>query len=586
MTAFSDYPIPDHYPNYMHNSKMMEYLRMYAKHFGLMKHIQFQTKVCTVRKRPDFSSSGQWDVVVEADGKQKAYIFDGVMVCSGHYNEKYLPLQDFAGITQFQGSYIHSWEYKNPDSFMGKRVVVIGIGNSGADVAGEISHVAEQVFLSTRRGTWIWNRVWDNGDPLDTTLFTRYNRIMGRLYPTFLINRWAENKLNARFNHANYGLQAKHRFLSHQSIFSDDLPNRIITGKVVIKTNVKEFTSTSAIFEDGTEEPVDVVVFATGYTLSFPFLDDNSEILDSKNTMFKFVFPPQLEKPTLAFIGILQPVGATIPTSELQSRWVVRVFTGLKKLPSQSDMMAAINRRKQKMQKELVESPRGIHRVQYIDYMDEIASEIGRPRECRRGKQCSRVGATAGAAGTASESRVHEPVIMSRYGRYGRETKVYVGNLGSGAGKGELERAFSYYGPLRTVWIVRNPPGFAFVEFEDPTDAEDAVQGLDGKVICGSRVRVELSTGMPRRSRFDRPPARRPFDPNDRCYECGEKGRIPELESSFTVQMRAVGTVELQVTHYSMDIYDEKFLVSASVSAIAAITISKTAVVNDPDFIR
>uniref|UniRef100_A0A8B9NSF4 Serine/arginine-rich splicing factor 7 n=1 Tax=Apteryx owenii TaxID=8824 RepID=A0A8B9NSF4_APTOW len=105
-----------------------------------------------------------------------------------------------------------------------------------------------------------------------------------------------------------------------------------------------------------------------------------------------------------------------------------------------------------------------------------------------------------------------------------RETKVYVGNLGTGAGKGELERAFSYYGPLRTVWIARNPPGFAFVEFEDPRDAEDAVRGLDGKVICGSRVRVEVSTGMPRRSRYDRPPARRPFDPNDRCYECGEKG--------------------------------------------------------------
>ncbi|KAM8783540.1 serine/arginine-rich splicing factor 7-like [Rhynchonycteris naso] len=113
---------------------------------------------------------------------------------------------------------------------------------------------------------------------------------------------------------------------------------------------------------------------------------------------------------------------------------------------------------------------------------------------------------------------------MSYYGRYGGETKVYVGNLGTGAGKGELERAFSYYGPLRTMWIARNPPGFAFVEFEDPRDAEDAERGLDGKVICGSRVRVELSTGMPQRSSFDRPPARHPFDPSDRCYECGDKG--------------------------------------------------------------
>jgi RNA recognition motif-containing protein len=61
------------------------------------------------------------------------------------------------------------------------------------------------------------------------------------------------------------------------------------------------------------------------------------------------------------------------------------------------------------------------------------------------------------------------------------DAKVYVGNLSTGAGKGELERAFGYYGSLRTVWIARNPPGFAFVEFEDTRDAEDAVRGLDGK---------------------------------------------------------------------------------------------------------
>ncbi|KAM4860752.1 flavin-containing monooxygenase 5-like [Thomomys bottae] len=376
MTAFSDYPMPDHYPNYLHHSKMMEYLRLFARHFGLREHIQFQTKVCSVRKRPDFSSSGQWDVVVEADGNLKSYIFDAIMICIGLYTEKYLPLQDFPGIDKFRGKYLHSWEYKHPDNFVGKRVVVIGIGNSGADVAGEISRVAEQVFLSTRQGAWIWSRVWDNGNPLDATLFTRYNRIVQKFYPTFLINRWTENKLNARFNHANYGLQAKHRFLSHQSTFSDDLPNHIITGRVMMKPNVKEFTETSAIFEDGTQENIDVVLFATGYTISFPFLEDEA-ILERQNSLFKFVFPPQLEKPTLAFIGLLQAVGATIPTSELQSRWVVRVFAGLKKLPSESNMMADINRRKQKMAKKFVKSPRVAHRVQYIDYMDEIASEIG-----------------------------------------------------------------------------------------------------------------------------------------------------------------------------------------------------------------
>ncbi|XP_034369423.1 flavin-containing monooxygenase 5-like [Arvicanthis niloticus] len=377
MTAFSDYPIPDHYPNFMHNSKIMEYLRMYASHFGLMKHIQFQTEVCSIKKRPDFSSSGQWDVVVEAEKTQKTYIFDGIMVCSGHYSQKHFPLQDFEGISKFQGSCLHSWEYKHPNNFVGKRVAVIGLGNSGADVAGEISRVAAQVFLSTRQGAWIWNRVWDHGDPMDTTVFTRYNRAVQKVYPRYLINRHMEKKLNARFNHANYGLLPQHRILDQRTVLSDDLPNRIITGKVKIKPNVKAFTPTSAIFEDGTEENIDVVIFATGYTLSFPFLSDDSGILDSQYSMFKYVFPPELEKPTLAFIGILQPAGAIIPTSELQSRWVVRVFTGLNKLPSRRAMMADINRKNQTVAKGSKKNLRDSRRVQFIDYMDEIASEIG-----------------------------------------------------------------------------------------------------------------------------------------------------------------------------------------------------------------
>ncbi|EDL39193.1 flavin-containing monooxygenase 12 [Mus musculus] len=378
MTAFSDYPIPDHYPNYMHHSKMMEYLRMYARHFGLMKHIQFQTNVCNIKKRPDFSSSGQWDVVVETEEMQKTYIFDGIMVCSGHYTEKYFPLQDFEGISKFQGSYLHTWEYKHPDNFVGKRVAVIGLGNSGADVAGEISRVADQVFLSTRQGAWIWNRVWDHGEPMDTTVFTRYNRAVQKICPRYIINRQMEKKLNGRFNHANYGLLPTHRILEQRTVLSDDLPNRIIIGKVKIKPNVKEFTSTSAIFEDGTKENIDVVIFATGYKLSFPFLSDDSGVLDNQYSMFKYVFPPELEKPTLAFIGILQPAGAILPTSELQSRWVVHVFKGIKKLPSRRAMIADINRKNHQIMakgsKKILQDHR---RVTFVDYMDEIASEIG-----------------------------------------------------------------------------------------------------------------------------------------------------------------------------------------------------------------
>ncbi|XP_029989255.1 serine/arginine-rich splicing factor 3b isoform X2 [Sphaeramia orbicularis] len=97
------------------------------------------------------------------------------------------------------------------------------------------------------------------------------------------------------------------------------------------------------------------------------------------------------------------------------------------------------------------------------------------------------------------------------------DCKVYVGNLGNNGNKTELERAFGYYGPLRSVWVARNPPGFAFVEFEDPRDATDAVRELDGRTLCGCRVRVELSNGEKRSRTRGAPPSwsRRPRDRDD-----------------------------------------------------------------------
>lgn len=112
---------------------------------------------------------------------------------------------------------------------------------------------------------------------------------------------------------------------------------------------------------------------------------------------------------------------------------------------------------------------------------------------------------------------------MSRYrDNCPLDCKVYVGELGNSGTKHELEEAFGYYGPLRNVWVARSPPGFAFVEFEDPRDARDAVRALDGKILCGRRVRVEMSSGKSRHS-FRGPPPR-PFHPEDRCYDCGERG--------------------------------------------------------------
>ncbi|XP_029473612.1 dimethylaniline monooxygenase [N-oxide-forming] 5-like isoform X2 [Rhinatrema bivittatum] len=211
MMCFSDFPIPDDFPNYMHNVKILEYFRMYAKHFDLLKYIRFKTTICSIKKRPDFSSSGQWDVISESDGKQESDIFDAILVCSGHHTFPHLPLNSFPGIEKFKGRYFHSREYKDPFEFHGKRIIVIGIGNSGGDLAVELSSVAKQVYLSTRRGAWVVNRVSDEGFPLDVVLYSRYKYLIKQFMPTDVLNSWAENKMNARFNHENYGLKPCHR---------------------------------------------------------------------------------------------------------------------------------------------------------------------------------------------------------------------------------------------------------------------------------------------------------------------------------------------------------------------------------------
>ncbi|KFP21360.1 Dimethylaniline monooxygenase [N-oxide-forming] 5, partial [Egretta garzetta] len=367
MMCFSDFPIPEDFPNYMHNSKIMEYFRMYAQHFDLLRHI-----LCRVTKRPDFAATGQWEVVTESEGKQETAVFDAVLVCTGHHTEAHLPLSTFPGLEKFSGWYLHSRDYKSPQSFLGKRVVVVGTGNSGIDIAVELSHTAKQVFLSTRRGTWVLHRVADGGYPFDFSYISRFIQLVRSLLPHNASSLFLERKLNTRFNHALYGLQPQHRILEQHPTINDDLPNRIIAGMVLVKPNVREFTETSAIFEDGTREDIDAVVFATGYSFSFPFLEDCVKVVENQISLYKFMFPPDMEKPTLAFIGLVQPLGAIMPISELQCRWATRVFKG-KRGRVGGMQPGSLGHGKA----EYVRSRRHTIQVDYLPYMDELACQVG-----------------------------------------------------------------------------------------------------------------------------------------------------------------------------------------------------------------
>ncbi|KAF3823430.1 dimethylaniline monooxygenase [N-oxide-forming] 3 [Mirounga leonina] len=377
MMCFPDFPYPDDFPNFMHNSKVQEYITAFCKEKNLLKYIQFKTLVSGINKHPDFSITGQWDVTTERNGKKESAIFDAVLICSGHHVYPNLPKESFPGLKLFKGKCLHSQEYKEPGIFKGKRVLVLGLGNSGCDIATELSHTAEQVMISSRSGSWVMSRVWDDGYPWDMLFLTRFETFLKNNLPTAISDWWYIKQMNARFKHENYGLMPLNRALRKEPVFNDELPACILCGTVSIKPNVREFTETSAIFEDGTVfEAIDCVIFATGYSYDYPFLDES--IIKSKNNeviLFKGIFPPKLEKPTIAVIGFIQSLGATIPTVDLQARCAVQVIKGTCTLPSVTDMMDDIDKKRGKKLKWFGTSK--TVQTDYITYMDELASFIG-----------------------------------------------------------------------------------------------------------------------------------------------------------------------------------------------------------------
>ncbi|KAM6219306.1 flavin-containing monooxygenase 1 isoform 1-T1 [Rhynchocyon petersi] len=377
MSCYSDFPFPEDYPNFVPNSLFLEYLKMYAHRFNLVKYIQFKTKVCSITKRPDFTISGQWDVVTLCEGKQESAIFDAIMVCTGFLTNPNLPLDSFPGINTFKGQYFHSREYKHPDIFKDKRVLVVGMGNSGTDIAVEASHLAKKVFLSTTGGAWVISRVYDSGYPWDMVFMTRFQNMFRNALPTPIVSWLLERKMNSWFNHENYGLIPEDKVQLREPVLNDELPGRIITGKVLIKPNVKKVKENSVIFNNTTEEPIDIIVFATGYTFAFPFLDESTvKVEDGQASLYKYIFPSHLQKSTLAFIGLIKPLGSMIPTGETQARWAVRVFKGVNTLPPPSVMIKEVNARKQN-------KPTGFGlcyckalQSDYIPYIDELLANI------------------------------------------------------------------------------------------------------------------------------------------------------------------------------------------------------------------
>ncbi|KAF1753859.1 hypothetical protein GCK72_020416 [Caenorhabditis remanei] len=381
MTAFSDFPPEDTMSNFMHNTEMCRYLKNYAKNFGLTKYIKLNHAVVSIVRNDDYAETGKWRVrYTDGNGKEHEKIFDGVMLCSGHHALPHIP-NPWPGQKQFEGRIIHSHDYKDHRGYEDKVVVVVGLGNSGGDCAVELSRVAKQVYLVTRRGSWVYNRLFDRGEPVDMVFNTKFQMLFSQVVPTPILNWSFERLLNRRFDHAKYGLKPEHSALGAHITINDELPNRIACGTVRVKPGIKEFSQKSIKFEDGSVvENVDEVILATGFSFHFNLVEGEKLIKVNENKVdaYKYVFPlATADHNTLAIIGLIQPIGSIMPISEMQARVYMESFAAGRPLPTRAEMKADIIQKREEMSRRYVESRRHTIQVDYASYMHELGDLIG-----------------------------------------------------------------------------------------------------------------------------------------------------------------------------------------------------------------
>lgn len=385
-SAYSDFPPPAECPNFMLHSGMLEYLTRYATHFGLDKHIRFNHMIQAVRRESpgDGNNEGgrRWTVSGRdtAAGKDFAVVADAVVVCSGHHAVPRWPqvpgLRDM-----FRGRVVHAHDYRKPSPFEDRRVLVIGMGNSGGDMAVELSYVCSQVYLSTRRGTWMAPRLAPDGRPMDVTMCTRAVRAARSLLPFDLGARSFERVLNRHFDHKKYGLQPAHHAVDQQPFVNDALPSRILTGAVKICASVCRVGVDFVEFEDGTRVEVDDIIVGTGYVKQVPFLPEEvaCSVREGRVELYKFIFP--VEDSSVAFVGIVEPIGGFWPVAEMQSRYVARVLAGRLALPDVDKQRDEATKRASHLP---IKSDRYASQVYWIAYMDELASLIGAKPNLKR----------------------------------------------------------------------------------------------------------------------------------------------------------------------------------------------------------
>jgi dimethylaniline monooxygenase (N-oxide forming) len=369
---FADFPMPKSYPDFPHHTHIAEYFDAYVDHFGFRDRITFETGV----ERAVPASDGTWEITLDSGDTRR---YDALMVANGHHWHARWPEPAFAGSDRFEGLQLHSHEYtgEDPAFFRDKRVVVLGMGNSAMDIAVEASFSAAATYLAARRGAWVVPK-YLFGKPLDqiSTQAGIPFKIRQAVLGTLL--RIGVGDME------RYGLpKPDHGPMEAHPTVSDDILSRLAHGEITPKPNIERLTERTVVFADGSEAEADVVVYCTGYKVTFPFFSPGLIAApDNDMPLFRRVFHP--EQRSVFFVGLLQPLGAIMPLAAAQSEWVCDHLSGRYALPPAGEMRADIERERARMFKRYVASKRHTMQVDFDDYLADLAKERRRGAERAR----------------------------------------------------------------------------------------------------------------------------------------------------------------------------------------------------------
>jgi len=292
LSQYPDFPMPRNYPQYINRQQALDYLHAYTEHFELREHIRFNTAVEKVARL----NEGGWQVTFDTGESE---LYSALIVATGHLNIPKYP--DIPG--EFSGESMHSFDYDTSDMFGGKRVLVVGAGNSGCDIAVELSRFASVLFHSTRRGYYYVPRMIF-GTPSDVS---GEMMLQAGLPPA--VRRVLQKTLLrlVQPNPVALGLpRPDHEILESHPIINGRILSAIKRGEIIPMPDVVALHGDEVEFANGTREAVDHIIYATGYRMVISFIDDaHLNWQEHRPGFYLHMFHPQYED--LFLMGFVQP---------------------------------------------------------------------------------------------------------------------------------------------------------------------------------------------------------------------------------------------------------------------------------------